>query len=87
VKACFGPFGDSYNFDARKVHGLCQMYHGPGNRFGHTLWYSYVMYVKWKVVSVCLEIVLVSAQDSCTVCAEGTIGLEIILDAPDGSPR
>jgi hypothetical protein len=31
--------------------------------------------------------VLVSAPDRCTVCAEGTIGLEIILDAPDGNPR
>ena len=26
-------------------------------------------------------------QDSCTVCTERTIGLEIILDAPDGTPR
>jgi hypothetical protein len=23
----------------------------------------------------------------CTVCAECTIGLEILLDAPDGTPR
>jgi hypothetical protein len=45
------------------------------------------MYVKWKLVSVYLEVVIVSAQDRCTVCAEGTIGLEIILDAPDGTPR
>ena len=26
-------------------------------------------------------------QDRCTVCAERTIGSEIILDAPDGTPR
>jgi hypothetical protein len=63
------------------------MHHGHENRFGHTQWYSYVMYIKWKLVSVFLEIVLVSVQDSCTVCAKGTIGLEIILDAPDGTPR
>ena len=25
--------------------------------------------------------------DTCTVCAKHTIGSEIILDAPDGSPR
>ena len=25
--------------------------------------------------------------DCCMVCAEHTIGLEIILDAPDGTPR
>jgi hypothetical protein len=37
------------------------------------------MYVKWKLVSVRLEMVLVSAQDRCTVRAKRTIGLEIIL--------
>jgi len=31
--------------------------------------------------------VLVLVQDRCTVCAERTIGSEIILDAPDGTPR
>ena len=25
-------------------------------------------------------------QDRCTVCAERTIGSEIVLDAPDGTP-
>ena len=30
---------------------------------------------------------LVSVQYRCTVCAEHTIGLEIILDALDGTPR
>ena len=34
-----------------------------------------------------LEIVLVSVQDRCMFCARHTIGSEIILDAPDGSPR
>jgi hypothetical protein len=45
------------------------------------------MHVKWKLVLVRLGIVLVLAQDRCMVCAEHTIGLEIILDAPDGTPR
>jgi hypothetical protein len=26
-------------------------------------------------------------QDRCTVCAEHTIGSEIVLDTPDGTPR
>ena len=26
-------------------------------------------------------------EDRCMVCARHTIGLEIILDAPDGTPR
>ena len=38
------------------------------------------------LVSVNLEIVLILMQDRCTVCAERTIGLEIILDAPDATP-
>ena len=37
--------------------------------------------------SVRLEMVLVLVQERCTVCAEHTIGSEIILDAPDGTPR
>ena len=30
---------------------------------------------------------LVLVQDRCTVCAKHTIGSEIVLDAPDGTPR
>jgi hypothetical protein len=33
-----------------------------------------------------LEIVLILMQDRYTVCGERSIGLEIILDAPDGTP-
>ena len=36
LEACFGPFGDSANLDARWVHGLRRMYHRHGNRFGRT---------------------------------------------------
>jgi hypothetical protein len=42
-------------------------------------------WVMWNLVSVRLEIVLVSVQDWCTVCAERTIGSKIILDAPIGT--
>jgi len=37
--------------------------------------------------SVCLEMVLVLMQDSCTFCAKRTVGSDIILDAPDGTRR
>jgi hypothetical protein len=37
--------------------------------------------------SICLEIVLILTQDRCIVCAKRTTTLEIILDAPDGTPR
>jgi hypothetical protein len=46
-----------------------------------------VMWVKWNHVSVCLEILLILTQDRSTVCDEHTIGSEIILDAPNGTPR
>ena len=45
------------------------------------------MKLNWKLVSVRLEIVLIFTQDRYTVCAERTIESEIILDAPDGTPR
>jgi hypothetical protein len=38
-------------------------------------------------VSVYLKMVLVSVQDRCTVCAKHAIGLGIILDEIDGTPR
>ena len=37
--------------------------------------------------SVRLEMVLVSVQDRRTVCAKRTKGLDIVWDAPDGTPR
>jgi hypothetical protein len=39
------------------------------------------------IVSNHLEIVLIMMQDRCMVCAERTRGSEMVLDAPDGSPR
>jgi hypothetical protein len=41
----------------------------------------------WNLVLVRLETVLESVQHMCTVCAECTILLEIVLDAPDDTPR
>ena len=43
--------------------------------------------VMWNLVSVHLETVLESVQDRCMVCAKRTIGLEIVLYTPDGTPR
>ena len=41
--------------------------------------------IKWKLVSVHFEIVLILTHDRCTVCVKRTIGSEIVLDAPDGT--
>jgi hypothetical protein len=87
VDAHFGLFGDSANLDARLVHGSRRTYHRLGNQFGRARWYSYVTNLKWMLVLVCLEIELTLMQDRCTVCAERTLGSEIVLDAPDGTPR
>ena len=46
-----------------------------------------VLGIKWKLVSVHLEIALTVTQDRCKVCVERTIGSGIILDTPDGTPR
>jgi hypothetical protein len=45
------------------------------------------MRLKWKLDSVRLEIVPILTQDGCTVCAERTVGSEIVLDTPDGTSR
>ena len=33
------------------------------------------------------DIVLILMHDRCMVCVQRTIGIEIILDAPDATPR
>jgi hypothetical protein len=45
------------------------------------------MELKGKLDSVHLEIVLILIEDGCIVCAECPVGSEIILDAPDETPR
>jgi hypothetical protein len=46
-----------------------------------------VTWVMWNLVSVYLETVSVSVQDRCIVCAKRIMGSEVVLDAPDGTPR
>jgi hypothetical protein len=43
--------------------------------------------LKWKLDSVCLEIVLILTQDGCTICVKCTTDFEIVLDVSDGTPR
>jgi hypothetical protein len=45
------------------------------------------MWVMSNLVLLHLEMMLVLVQDRRMVCAECTIGKEIVLDAPDGTPR
>jgi hypothetical protein len=66
---------------------LHQTYHRLKNYFGCNGWYSWVTRLKWKLVSIRLETVLVLVQERGTVCAKCTIASEIILDASDGTPR
>jgi hypothetical protein len=42
-------------------------------------------WVMWNLVLVHLETMLVLVQYRCIVC-ERTVGSEIVLDAPDGTP-
>jgi hypothetical protein len=87
LEARFGLFRDSANLDARQVNGLPQTYHRLRNLFRRTRWHSKLIWVMSNLVSVRFEMVLVSVQDRCTVCAKHTIGSEIVLDVPDGTPR
>ena len=45
------------------------------------------MRLKWKIVLVLSDIVLILTQDRCMVCVEYTIVSDIVLDAPDGTAR
>jgi hypothetical protein len=45
------------------------------------------MRLKWKLILVHSEIVLILTQDRCMICVEHTIGSGIILHAPDETPR
>ena len=40
-----------------------------------------------ELISVLSDIVLILTQDRSTVCAERTIGSDVVLDTPDGTPR
>ena len=42
--------------------------------------------VKWNLVSIRLDLVLVSMQDRCSVSHQTYQSLRIILDEPDGTP-
>jgi hypothetical protein len=44
------------------------------------------MRLKWKLVSIHLEIALILTQDRCIAYADRTIGSAVISDAPDGTP-
>ena len=48
---------------------------------------SEVTLVMWNLTSFRSETVLVLVQDGFMVCARCAIGLQIILDAPNGTPR
>jgi hypothetical protein len=60
---------------------------GSENCFECTGWYSRVSRLKSKLLLDRLETVLVLVQHRCTVCTKCSIASEIVLDAPDGTPR
>jgi hypothetical protein len=52
-----------------------------------TRYNSKVTWIMWNLASFCLETMLVLVKYRCIVCAKHTVGSEIILDAPNGTPR
>jgi hypothetical protein len=83
LEARFGPFRDSANHDARSCTVCAE--HTKDSKVILDALDRAPRCVICNLLSICLEIVLVSVQDRCTVSAKRTIGLEIILDAPDGT--
>jgi hypothetical protein len=86
VESRFSPFGDSVSVSARQVHGLHQTYHTHRNRFGPTRWDSLVTEAQVKDRFGPFGDSATLDHDRCTVCAKRTVGLEIVLEAPDGTP-
>jgi hypothetical protein len=87
VESRFSPFRDSVSVSAKLEHGLHRTYHRHRNRFGRTQSDSLVTRLKWKLGSVHLGIVLLLMQDWCLVCTKCSMGIEIVLDALEGTPR
>jgi len=73
MESRFSVLRDNISFGARYVQGLSLMHQSLRNHFGSTCWYSYVKRLKWRLGSVCLEILLILMQDRCTICMEPTI--------------
>ena len=70
VEYCFFLFGVSVSVGARQVHCLRQTQ--AEKSFWTHLMVPLGDVVKWELVLVCLEIVLILTQDRCTVCVEHT---------------
>jgi hypothetical protein len=86
VQARFGLFGDSATLGAKLVYGLRRMYRRLRNSIVGIRWNSMVTWVLWNLILICFETMLASVQYRSTVCVERTVGLEIVLEAPDGTP-
>jgi hypothetical protein len=82
-----GLFADSVNLGTSKVHGLRRTNHRLRNHFLTHLIVLLVAWIMQKLILICLEIVLISTQDRCTVCSKYTTGIKIILGTPNGTPR
>jgi hypothetical protein len=87
VEACLSSFGDSGNHIARKGARFVSNVPSARKSCGIHLMELLGEWVMWNLISVRLETVLVLVQYWCTVCTECTIGLEIVMDTPDGTPR
>ena len=86
VESRFDPFGDGVSVGARLVHDLLQTYHGSKIILAHQM----VLLGDEAQVEARFGPLGDSSNldvDRCTVCPKHTIGSEIILDAPDGTPR
>ena len=85
VESRFCPFRDGVCVGAGQVHGLRQTYH----RLRKLFWMLPMVLLcdEAQVIACFGPLGDIADADRCTVCAKRTIGLEIIVDAPDATPR
>jgi hypothetical protein len=87
VDACFCPFGDSANLDARLVHGYAlNIPHAQKLFWTHPIEHlGDVGHVESHFGPFRDSVSI--GVNRCTVCAKRTVGSEIVLNALNGTPR
>jgi hypothetical protein len=87
VKACFGPFGDSDIFRCKIGAWFALNVPRAWKSFRAQLMVLLGDFGQVEAHFGLFGIVLISTEDRCTVCAECTIGFEMALGTPKGTPR
>jgi hypothetical protein len=86
-EAHFGLFGDSANLDIDSCMVLPNIPYAQKIFLDAPNGTPRFTRLNWKLILVCLVIVLNLTRDRWTVCTERTLGSKIVLDTQDRTPR